>query len=277
MIKSILKGAVYLVLRNLNSTRLGRFCHNYLLDTAMSKEVNISHEGLDLTFVAPNALNEYRVQSFSTKEPETLEWIESFEEGATFWDVGANVGLYSCYAAKLKRCNVVAFEPSVFNLELLARNIFANELVESISIFSLPLNNENSLNTIKMSSTRWGGALSTFAHEFGQDGEEILDVFRYRTYGVKMDEVVNFFGFAPPKYLKIDVDGIEHFILQGGTEVLASIDSALVEINDAFKPQAEGSAQALSEAGLSLVGKWHSQQLVGTQMEKASNQIWKRK
>ena len=92
-----------------------------------------------------------------------------------------------------------------------------------------------------------------------------------------MDEVVNSFGFVPPRYLKIDVDGIEHFILQGGTDVLARVDSVLVEINDAFKPQAEGSAQALREAGLSLAGKWQSQQLVGTQIEKASNQIWTRK
>ena len=34
-----------------------------------------------------------------TKEPETLEWINSFEyrENSIFWDVGANIGLYSIY------------------------------------------------------------------------------------------------------------------------------------------------------------------------------------
>lgn len=276
MIKFILKEFVALVLRKLTKTRLGRFAHTYMLDAAMNKKLNISYEGLDLTFVAPNALNEYRIQSFATKEPETLEWIKSFNEGATFWDVGANVGLYSCYAAKLKRCNVVAFEPSVFNLELLARNIFANELGEFVCIFTLPLNNENSLNTMKMSSTRWGGALSTFAHEFGQDGKEFLDVFNYRTYGMKMDDVVTCFGFKPPNYLKIDVDGIEHIILQGGSDILASVDSVLLEINDDFQMQAEFTAQALNDAGLSLVGKWQNQQELGIQTKNMFNQIWTR-
>ena len=124
---------------------------------------------------------------------------------------------------------------------------------------------------------RMGWRSITFAHEFGQDAEEILDVFRYRTYGVTMDEVVDFFGFAPPRYLKIDFYGIEHFLLQGRTDVLASIDSVLVEMSDAFRPQANSSAQALRETGLSLAGKWQMQQLLGAQMEKASNQIWTRK
>lgn len=77
--------------------------------------------------------------------------------------------------------------------------------------------------------------------------------------------------------MKTDVDGVEYFILEEGTDVLASIDSVLVEINDAFKPQTEGSAQVLRETRLSLTGKWQVQQLVGTQMEKASNQIWTQK
>ena len=32
-------------------------------------------------------------------------------------DVGANIGLYSIYAAKTKNCNVFSFEPSFLNLE----------------------------------------------------------------------------------------------------------------------------------------------------------------
>ena len=33
-----------------------------------------------------------------TKEPGTIAWIEGFTEDDVFWDVGANVGLYSLYA-----------------------------------------------------------------------------------------------------------------------------------------------------------------------------------
>ena len=55
-----------------------------------------------------------------------------------------------------------AFEPSVFNLELLARNIFGNDLVRQITIVPLPLSDTLAVNTLNMTSTEWGGALSSF-------------------------------------------------------------------------------------------------------------------
>ena len=57
----------------------------------------------------------WRVKTFSTKEPEIIKWIDGFDENCQFWDIGSNIGLYSCYAAK--KINVMSFEPSVFNLK----------------------------------------------------------------------------------------------------------------------------------------------------------------
>jgi FkbM family methyltransferase len=93
-------------------------------------------------------------------------------------DIGANVGLYSVYAAKSRNCNVFAFEPSVFNLELLARNIFINDLQLKITIIPIALSDKLGSNIFKMSSTSWGGALSTFGEDFDQNGNKFLDVFR---------------------------------------------------------------------------------------------------
>jgi hypothetical protein len=55
----------------------------------------------------------YRADTYATKEPETIEWLrENLRDGDSFYDVGANIGLYSLYAAKLQpRCRVFAFEP----------------------------------------------------------------------------------------------------------------------------------------------------------------------
>src|SRR3990167_8176822 len=110
----------------------------------------------------PNALCHYRAKTFSTKEPETLQWIDNIPEKSVFWDIGANIGLYSLYAAKRRHCRVWAFEPSVFNLELLARNIFLNKLTYQICIVPIALNEELSENLIRMTTTDWSGALSTF-------------------------------------------------------------------------------------------------------------------
>ena len=49
------------------------------------------------------------------------------------------MGLYSVYAAKKGKCTVCAFEPSVFNLELLARNMFLNDIQEQVTITPLSL------------------------------------------------------------------------------------------------------------------------------------------
>ena len=69
--------------------------------------------------------------TFLTKEPDTIKWIESFDNDMVFWDVGANIGIFSCFAAKEKRARTCAFEPSMFNLKVLKKNIF-----KSISFFN---------------------------------------------------------------------------------------------------------------------------------------------
>ena len=99
----------------------------------------IIHNKIKVYFANPNRLCVNRARYFSEKEPETLEWIDKIEVGAVLWDIGANIGLYSVYAAKTRSCLVFAFEPSVFNLEFLARNIYMNNLSNNIVIVPLAL------------------------------------------------------------------------------------------------------------------------------------------
>ncbi len=71
--------------------------------SVLNRHMRISHQGSQFTFAVPNGLCRYRADTFSSKEPETLAWIDNFSENSIFWDIGANVGLYSIYAAKKKR------------------------------------------------------------------------------------------------------------------------------------------------------------------------------
>ena len=68
------------------------------------------------TLSSANPRLDMRIKTYATKEPETLQWIDEFEKGSVLWDIGANIGLYSLYAAKSRQCRVIAFEPSVFCL-----------------------------------------------------------------------------------------------------------------------------------------------------------------
>ena len=42
----------------------------------------------------------YRASTFESKEPETLAWIDGFKKNDSLLDIGANIGMYSLYAAK---------------------------------------------------------------------------------------------------------------------------------------------------------------------------------
>ena len=239
----------------LTRTRPGGFLYQHVIAAAMNRTHAVTWGGQHMVFATPNPLCRYRVDTFASKEPETLEWIDSLPERSVLWDVGANVGLYSVYAAKARRCRVYAFEPSVFNLELLARNIHHNQLQERVTIAPLALGDALAVASFKMTSTEWGGALSGFGHDIDQNGAPIKAVFEYQTIGVSMDQALSLLQLPQPDSLKIDVDGIEHLILRGGHDVLSQARSVLIEINDEFTDQAEEATRHLKNAGLTLYRK----------------------
>ena len=91
--------------------------------------------GKDINFFIPSEITKWRVDTFFIKEPETLEWIDSFDkrDNFIFWDIGANIGLYSIYnSIKNKNSQTISFEPSTSNLRVLSRNISINNLEKKI-------------------------------------------------------------------------------------------------------------------------------------------------
>jgi hypothetical protein len=251
-LKSAIKAIINSGIRLLILLPSGAYFFQQLLEIAMERIESVRHSDVTMRFTAPNILCRYRVSTFSYKEPETLEWINNIPLGSVMWDIGANIGLYSIYAAISRGARVLAFEPSVFNLELLARNILLNKLQHQIVILPLALSSQAGPSLFRMSTTNWGGALSTFGEKYGQDGKTLASLFEYQTCGMRMDDVCAQLGLDLPRHIKIDVDGIEHLILSGGAAVLKQAESLLVEINDDFPQQAEQSSQLLKQAGLML-------------------------
>jgi len=262
-----------------SNTKLGKIINEQIIVDVMSQEKKAIHNGYEMSFCVPNQLNHFRIDTFSEKEPETLEWIDTFPNNSILWDVGANIGLYSIYAAASKNCNVVAFEPSVFNLELLARNISLNNLQDKITIFPLALSNKLNANRMRLTTVEWGGALSSFGEKIGWDGKQINDIFSYSTYGCSLDQGNIIFNLQKPDFIKMDVDGIEHIILEGGQNILKSIKGILIEINDDFVEQSNKSKFYLENAGLVLDKKLHAEMFENSNSGFANtyNQIWIRK
>lgn len=276
LLKIFIKKTIISFMRILSTTKVGKMYNEVIIQDVMNYIKTVSYNDIKIQFTVPNQLVNARVDTFSTKEPETLDWLDSLPIGSILWDIGANIGLYSVYAAKKKQCRVYSFEPSVFNLELLARNLFLNDLLEQVIIMPIALSDEMGSNHMRFTTTEWGGSISTFGKNVGWDGQSIDNIFSFQTFGCSMDQAVSTFKLPQPDFIKMDVDGIEHFILQGGKNVLDKINGILIEINDDFTEQAEGSRIILEEAGLSFVEKRHSEIFDNSKHNMIYNQIWVR-
>lgn len=275
-IKTIAKATLKRLIKVVQKNQVGRYFFNSIIDSAMNQSTEVFHKGLKLKFATPNGLCVWRAKTFSTKEPETLEWIDNMNTDSIVWDIGANVGLYSVYAAQKKKCRVYAFEPSVFNLELLARNIFLNDSASNVFIVPLALSDKLGINSMRLTTTEWGGALSTFGEEFGWDGKKMNNVFEFQTVGLTMEDSMSLLKIPQPDYIKMDVDGLEHFILKGGSTVLRNIKEILIEINDDFEEQSDSCLALLTQIGLVLKEKRHSDMIEDSKygFQNSYNQIW---
>lgn len=246
----------------------------------IDNDINLTkHGSTSFKLYTPNSICNFRHTTFSTKEPEMLEWIEEYG-GGVFFDIGANIGIYSLFYAQAKEGNVYSFEPSVFNLRQLAKNISINKLSERITIVSNPLSESTGVAKFINGSADEGGALSAFGVEYGHDGEPIISDITYSVLGFSLDDLFEKNVLTEtPSLIKIDVDGIEHLILKGASKTLKSekLKSLYIEVNDDFKEQAHQVKTILESAGFALKEKRRSEMIDGSEkFGRTYNQIWVR-
>lgn len=194
-------------------------------------------DGETLYTFRPKSRNDiFRYTTYFTKEEGTLAWIRNnAKEGAVFFDIGANVGLYSLYAANAAQgvC-VYSFEPHKFNFATLLENIFLNQLEESIYPVSLPLSDESGLLDLNYNSMASGTSMTQLGHRQLPGNREFRPKLSELVHSVTLDELVASGRVPAPDMVKIDVDGNEILILRGMEQVLRSPDgpsSLQVEIN----------------------------------------------
>lgn len=223
----------------------------------------------------------WRAQTLFTKEPETIEWIDSMGANDILWDVGSNVGLYSVYAG-LKGMKVLAFEPSALNTFLISKNIEINNLKDNVFLFPIAISDKNEFGYLNMTSTDLGGALSEFnrtdIQTVGEGAYKADVVFKQGMFAYSMDELVEKYGFEIPNYIKIDVDSIEDRIVYGGSKTLANekVKGVLVEL-DETEERTQKMIDFLSKRGLELKDKRHSEMFENSNYSNLYNYIFERK
>lgn len=258
-----LRQAACIPLRTLGAGQRGLALSD--LVTSMVSEVDVP-DG-PLRFITPTPLLQARAHSALSKETDTIGWIERFASNDVFWDVGANVGVFSLYAALRRSVSVLAFEPSAANYMVLCRNIQINALSERIAPYCIALAADTTLGVLNLSSPEMGTAL----HQFGSQG----DTSRYWAggagacaqgmIGYTIDDFIRQFQPPFPCHLKIDVDGLEWPILAGARRTLRDprLRSIMAELGVSDRTELERCLAELAAAGFKLVSRGEIQESAG--------------
>ena len=197
-----------------------------------------------------------RARTLLTKEPETIEWINSFNESDIFWDVGACVGVYSLYAA-LRKLSVLSFEPAPGNFYVLNKNIEANNMEDRISAFCIAFNDTSKIDYLYMSSLEIGNSGHSFAESIDLRGKPFAASSEKSMIGFSVDDFIYQFNPPFPNHIKIDVDGIENKIIKGAKNTLSDrrVKSILVELDSERNEYCRDVIEMIEDAGLKFFAK----------------------
>lgn len=189
------------------------------------------------------------VERFHTDEPETIAFIDEIKEGEILWDIGANIGIYSLYAALKPNINILAFEPSGFNFGLLVEHIALNQQDSKIKPFCIALGEHTELSALNMSNIEQGHAGNALGEARNQF-DEYEPYFTQAILSFSIDCFIEQFQLQRPDHIKLDVDGIEPMILSGAKRTLSSVKTILIEVEG----ENEENAETLIEVPLSNAG-----------------------
>jgi FkbM family methyltransferase len=193
-----------------------------------------------MRFATTGSSSKKRLRTLFSKEPITLAWIDTFENGQTLYDIGANVGMYTIYAGVMRNATVYAFEPEALNYAELNKNIYLNDLHDRVLAYCLALSDVDKADRLLLSDFGLGISYHDFEENswtedkaFAEDWVVSKDNRRQQgCIGRTVDSLIRD-GLPVPHHIKIDVDGLEHRVLAGMREALvqAELQTVLIEIN----------------------------------------------
>jgi FkbM family methyltransferase len=132
------------------------------------------------------------------------------------WDIGAHVGLYTIAAARRAR-HVVAFEPLPQNIAMLRRHVALNRLT-NVTMVEAAVGSHDGTSRLVLGS-------SPSEARVASNGSITVAAWSLDTWLANT-------GAPPPDVVKIDVEGAELDVLQGGTRSLAERPAIVLAIHD---------------------------------------------
>ena len=220
----------------------------------------------DIGFVMFGETTEFRVRTFFTKEPETLAWIDEFKSGDVFWDIGANIGCYSMYAASRRDINVCAFEPSPANFWLLSVNSSTNDFGNALVTYPFALSDRTGI-------IQWSPSIVP-----GGADNQLLQGGQSAVQAYSIDDLIDMSTVQFPNHIKLDVDGIERLILTGAEKMLGDkrLCTIMVEIDERNDVDIDFTLKLLKQSGFQAPKRRHAPYFDNNYYLPISNYLFKK-
>ena len=173
----------------------------------------------------------WRVQTLFSKEPITIKWIRKFQQNKVFFDVGANVGMYSIFAAINSLVKVYSFEPESNNFQSLMQNIHSNNLYNKVSAFPVGVSDTTKFTKLYLNSFSTADSHHSVNYKLDSDLKDKDFKYFQGIFSTSLDDLVTKWKLQIPNYIKIDVDGIENKIIDKSENILSNkkLNSMIIE------------------------------------------------
>jgi FkbM family methyltransferase len=169
-------------------------------------------------YVSPESQLKYLKPWQAGFDRSLLNWADELvHSGQTVWDIGANVGVFA-FAAAGKGATVLAVEPDPFlaNLLLRSKSLRANAGL-NVSVAACAVAETSTLTRLEIASG--GRAANRLSGQpgvrksFGRTMQDLI------VPTIPLDALLT--CSAPPRLVKVDVEGAELSVLGGGITVLS--------------------------------------------------------
>lgn len=228
----------------------------------LNPRCEISWQGKSVVYATPNSATRWRAETLFTKEPVTIAWMSRLTPEDVLADVGANVGMYTIWAAGIAGARVYAFEPESQNYALLNRNIVLNNLGERVKAYCLALSDQAGCSELHLSQFVCGGSCHALGERVNFRLEPSRPAYSQGCVAARLDDLVAAGVLPQPTHLKIDVDGFEHKVIAGAEKTVRDrrLRSMIIEVNPALEPHRR-LLDALREKGF----RWDAAQVAAAE------------
>ena len=210
--------------------RLIWFANSFFALFIELKQIKIDNVSFKIYINNSHELN--RALTFNTKEEDTLAWLKN-NPGLDLVDIGANVGIYSLYFAKIsENSQIYSFEPDASSFTSLVKNISTNS-TSNIKAFCIAIGSKKGFYEMNFYDFAAGAGAGSIDSEYIFTNAKDKKKYVQQTFCETLDNCSEELIFTENCLVKIDVDGPEYEIIKSGKNFLSSnkVKSVMIEIN----------------------------------------------